>query len=123
MRLNFRLLLRLFFPLLLLAFLAAGCSDEPEVVEDSAMTQEPTGVPGMPDNLNLICGDLRVALDPTMVPLELHVDDASHSVRAEHTPTGVKFVGTGIVLTMQGEEVSLMLDGEQYDCSPAEDAP
>ncbi len=120
---HLRLLLRLIFPLLLLAFLAAGCSEEPEVVEDSAMEQEPTGVPGLPDNLNLICGDLRVAIDPTMVPLELHVDEASHSVRVEHTPTGVKFVGTGLVLTMQGDEKSLMMDGEHYDCAPAEDTP
>ncbi|MFW5733830.1 MAG: hypothetical protein ACOCWR_02110 [Oceanidesulfovibrio sp.] len=120
---RFSLLSRYILPLFLLAVLVPACSDEPEVVKDSTMKEEPTGVPGMPDNLNLVCGDMRVAADPTMVPMQLHVDDDSYTVRAEPTPTGVKFVGTGLTLTMQGDEMFLILDGENFDCTPAGYAP
>lgn len=117
-------LLRLLIPVLLLGFLAVGCSDEQDVVDDSTMQEAPTGVPGMPDNLDFVCGDLRVTIDPTLVPIEMHVGDESRSVRVEPTPTGgIAFVGTGATLTVQDGMTSLALGGEQYDCTPAEDVP
>lgn len=121
-RIAFRLAL---FVLLTGALLAAACSGDKSAETNTtnqtghteAMQEAPTGVPGMPDNINLVCGDnMQVTAEPTMLPLQLHVGEDAYNVDAEQTPLGMDFVGKDIVLSMKEKEITLLLGERTYTC-------
>ncbi|QJT08630.1 hypothetical protein [Oceanidesulfovibrio marinus] len=112
------------------ALLAAACSGEHpaetnatnQTGQTGAMDEAPTGVPGMPDNINLVCGDnMPVTAEPTMLPLQLHVGEDAYDVSAEQTPLGMDFVGKDIVLSMKEKEITLLLGERTYNCRQVEE--